>query len=219
MGAESSMPDSGGRREALDSADLDALVERTSGPQPWRRLFHATNGLVAAAVLTWTGISRGTALWILGTFVVALGALDVVRLVNREANAAFFKAFRHLASPREAKGPASSTLYSSGLFLVVALFPRPAAVSGILLLALSDPAASWVGRRWGRRPFFGGSLEGSGVFLLVSLAVLLPRHPWPVALAAALAATFAERLGWPLDDNLVVPLSGALVVTLLGSPT
>lgn len=217
MAEEPSMPDSDVGREAPRAAGFDALVERTSGPQPWRRVFHAVNGLVAAAVLTWTDISRGTALWILGAFVIVLGSLDVVRLASRDANAVFFKAFRHLASPREARGPASSTLYASGLFLVVALFPRPAAISGILLLALADPAASWVGRRWGRHPFFGGSLEGSGIFLLVSLIVLLPRHPWPVALAAALSATFAERLGWPLDDNLVVPLSGALVVTLLGS--
>lgn len=202
-----------------DAAGLETLVRRTAGAQPWRRVLHAMTGLLAVAVLDWAGISRGAALWILGALVVAALSLDGVRLLDRRANVLFFRAFPHLASPREAKGLASSTLYAMGLFLTVALFARRVAISGILLLALADPAASWVGRRWGRHPFLGGSLEGTGVFLMVSLGLLLTRHPWPVALGAAVVTTLAERLGWPLDDNLVVPLTGALAITLLGAFT
>jgi dolichol kinase len=215
LAEEDSGREAGAARESPGDVPLEALVERTSGPQPWRRIFHAFNGLLAAAVLSWTGISRGAALWILGVIVVVLLSLDAARLFHRGANVVFFRAFRHLASPREAKGLASSTLYASGLFLTVALFSHAAAVSGILLLALADPAASYVGRRWGRHRFLGGSVEGTGVFLVVSLALLLPRHPWPVALGAGVVTALAERLGWPLDDNVVVPLTGALAVTLL----
>ncbi|MCG6957623.1 MAG: hypothetical protein LJF04_16655 [Gemmatimonadetes bacterium] len=194
---------------------FETLVERSAGAQPWRRLFHAANGLVVAGVLYYTDLPRGLVVGILGALLLGFVALDVIRLRSRRANEVFFRAFKPLVTPREAKGPASSTWYALGLITTVAIFPRAAAISGILVLALADPSASWVGRRWGQHPFLGATLEGSAVFLTVSLAVLLMRHPWPVALAGAVVATVAERFAWPLDDNLVVPVVGAAAVTLL----
>lgn len=193
----------------------DPLVDRTSGAQPWRRLFHAANGLTVAAVLHYTAITRGLALGILAAILAVLIVLDLVRLRSSRANTLFFTTFRHLASPREATGPASSTWYTLGVLLTVALFSRENAISGILILAVADPVASYAGRRWGRIPFMGATLEGTLLFFLVATALLLPRHPWPVALGAGVVAALAERLAWPLDDNLAVPVAGAAAVTLL----
>jgi dolichol kinase len=99
--------------------------------------------------------------------------------------------------------------------LAVAFFSREVAVSGILVLALADPAASYVGQRWGRRPFLGASLEGTALFAAVAFAVLAPRHGLLPGAVGALAMTLAERLSWPLDDNLTIPVVGAAVLTLL----
>lgn len=196
---------------------LDPLVEQTRGAQPWRRVFHAFNGSAIAVGLTLLPVSRGMALVVLAGVLLGLVVLDVVRLRSAKANALFFSAFRHLASPREAGGPASSTWYTLGVILALALFSRQAAVSGILVLAFADPAASYGGRRWGRRPFLGASLEGTAIFALTAFAVLAPRHPVPVAAAAAVACALAERLSWPLDDNLTIPVAGAAAITLLES--
>ena len=141
---------------------------------------------------------------------------DFVRLRVDAANRLFFRFFRPLASPREAEGIASSTWYMLGITLAVTFASVPVAVSGILVMALSDPAASYFGRRWGRRPFLGGSMEGSMLFLLVTVAVLAPRHGWWIALAVALPVTFLERRSWPLDDNLTVPVASAVLVGVLG---
>jgi dolichol kinase len=197
----------------MDS-DFGALVERTAGPQPWRRLFHACNGLAIAGVLSLLPLSRAVVLGVLTAITVALAGLDALRLHSGRANQLFFLAFPHLLSPREAAGPASSSWYALGVLLAVALFPLPAAVSGVLVLGLGDPAASYVGRRWGRVPFLGGSAEGTATFLLVALLVLGVRHPVGVAIGAAVAATLAERLSWPLDDNLTIPVvsAGALFI-------
>jgi dolichol kinase len=211
------MPETSVGDEPRNTQRLDALVERTRGPQPWRRLFHFANGAIMAAVLVGTDLPRGAALVILGTIVVALLALDWVRLRDARANEAFFKAFVHLASPREARGIASSTWYAVALLVVVALFPRPAAVSGILVLAAGDPAAGWVGRRWGRRRFLGGTLEGSFAFACTAFLILALRHSLPIAAMAALLATVAERVSWPIDDNLAVPVTVAGLLTLLGA--
>ncbi len=201
---------------AAGEPPLELLVRRTSGPQPWRRVFHATNGVLIASAVTWWPLAPEMvrlALWVVSG-VLLVG--DLVRLRVDAANRLFFRFFRPLASPREADGIASSTWYMLGITVAVTFASVPVAVSGILVMALSDPAASYFGRRWGRRPFLGGSVEGSALFMLVTLAVLAPRHGWWIAVAVALPVTLLERRSWPLDDNLTVPVASAALVGVLG---
>lgn len=185
---------------------FEHLVAETTGAQPWRRIVHAVNGVTVASILTFWPYSEAAALVLLAGTVTTLFLFDALRLARRDVNTFFFRTFKQLASPREAEHIASSTWYMVGVALAFALTPTWAAVSGTLVLALADPAASYFGRRWGRRPFLGGSIEGSTVFFLVALATLLPRHPWTVALAVALPVTLLERRSWPLDDNLAIPV-------------
>jgi acyl phosphate:glycerol-3-phosphate acyltransferase len=191
-------------------------VARTEGRQPWRRVFHAVAGLLIVAALAILNPSWIEAVAVLGGLTAIALALDVLRLRSRRVNRLFFRGLQPFASPREAAGIASSTWFVIGCLLTVALFPRDIAVAAILVLALADSTASYVGRRWGRRPLGTGTVEGSLVFLTIALAVLVPLVGLVAALAAALAATVAERLPWPLDDNLTVPLvTGAVLWTLL----
>jgi dolichol kinase len=195
---------------------LRPLVDRTEGLQPWRRVFHALTGCSVAAWLSFSGASWKTHLLLFGAGVSLLFLGDLLRLRVPALNRAFFRAFRPLASPREAGGIASSTWYLLGCWLAIALFPVDIAIPSILVLALADPLASYVGRRWGKRPFFSGSIEGSTVFFSVSVAVLIPFAGWPVGVLVAGAATLLERFPWRLDDNLTIPLgTGALLWSLL----
>jgi dolichol kinase len=178
-------------------------------------MFHATNGVVFAAALTWWPYGTWTATAALWTVVAVLLAVDALRFKVPAVNRVFFRVLRPFASPREARGVASSTWYAIGIATAVTVTPIPVAVSGILVMALADPAASYYGQRWGRRPFLGGSLEGSLVFFVVALAVLLPRHGLWIALGVAVPVTVLERRSWPLDDNLTVPVVSALLVWLL----
>ncbi len=195
--------------------EIQSLVHGTAGPQPWRRVFHAASGVLVALALVILDLPRVTALGIIGAVVVALLLLDVARLTHGRLNAIFFSIFRHVASPREARGPASSTWYALGILITVAAFPLPAAVSGILVLGLADPVAGYVGRRWGRRPFLGATLEGTAVFAAVTFCVLAVRHGPTVGTLGAIVLALVERVSWPLDDNLTVPVAGAAVVTAL----
>jgi dolichol kinase len=90
-------------------------------------------------------------------------------------------------------------------------------VSAILVLGLADPVAGVVGQRFGSRPFLGGTVEGTAVFFAVALTILLLRHAWPPALAAAVLAALAERRSWPLDDNFAVPVVVALALRGVGA--
>lgn len=196
-------------------ADLADLVRSTEGIQPWRRVLHALNGIVTALFLVYLLPGR-EALLVLAGLLLFLLAMDFLRLRNPRANLLFFRWFRVLASPREERRVASSTWYTLGVFLAVLLFPRDAVIPGILVLALADPAASVVGRRFGRRPLGKGSVEGSGTFALVAFLVLWPFVGPGAAALGALSAATVEILPLGLDDNLTVPLTVAGVLTLQG---
>lgn len=197
-------------------SSFSELVRKTEGMQPWRRLFHAGNGIILVLLLQRLPAPKPTVLLALGSLLAALVLLDAVRLLNPGVNRVFFKAFAPLASPREAGKMASSTWYLLGVLLTLGIFPWSTALPGILVLALADPAAGAVGRAWGTRGLGKGTVEGSGAFALVAFGTLLFFVSWPLALLAALVTTTVEALPLPLDDNLTIPLvtSGALTFLL-----
>lgn len=199
-----------------DAPALAPLVARTEGAQPWRRLFHAAAGVGIAGGLLVLDPPWGAAVGLLALLTLIAAGVDLLRLTRPAVNVLFFRVLRPLASPREAQGVASSTWYLLGILLAVAVFPRPVAIPAILVLALADPAASYLGRRWGRRRLGAGTAEGSLVFLGVALAVLVPAAGWVVGAAVALLTAAAEAAPLPVDDNLLIPLlSGALLWSLL----
>jgi dolichol kinase len=195
-------------------ASLEALIERTRGLQPWRKIFHACTGLALAGFLSIPWLTRTQALIVLGSATVVLVAFDALRTRNRTVNALFFRVFSKLASPREASGMASSSWYAAGATVVTAFFSRDVAVSAMLVLGLADASASVVGQRWGKRPLLGGTVEGMATFFIVAGAILLARHAPAPALLSAMATTLAERNASFIDDNFTVPVACAVVLSV-----
>ncbi len=196
--------------------DLARLVERTTGLQPWRRLFHMTTGVAVSVILLRGYVPEGLALVILGVVLALMLGLDLVRLRHPETNRLFFLVFYRLASPREARGLASSTWYVTGMFLTLAIFPLEIAVAAILVLALADPLASYLGRRFGKRTLGGGTVEGTLVFLVVAFLVLAQFEEIPGAAGVALLASVVEPIPWRLDDNLTVPITVGVGLLIAG---
>jgi dolichol kinase len=194
---------------------LSELVKKTEGLQPWRRLFHAANGVVLVLVFQAGVIGDRALLAALGTLLAVLLLLDLIRLSIPEVNRLFFIGFTLLASPRETARPASSTWYLLGVLLTLILFPRDAAMGGILALAIADPAATLVGRQWGKKVFGKGTVEGSLVFAAVAFGALAIWAPWPQALGGAVLSAVVEALPWSVDDNLTIPLAAAGALLLL----
>ena len=196
---------------------LEQPVGVTEGFQPFRKLFHAKNAALISASLLLLDLSQTQASLVLGSIFLVLFVGDLIRLNAAWANEMFFRVFRGLASPRDAKGVASSTWYAFGVFLAVAFAPMHIAISAILVLGFCDPVASYVGVRWGRRPFLGGTVEGSAAFVILAASILLFRHPPAIALSVAVVAGLVERRSWPVDDNLTVPVVCAALLTWLGA--
>ena len=113
---------------------------------------------------------------------------------------------------------ASSSWYALSGALLWGFLPGAPAVAGLLVLGLADPAASVVGRTWGRRRLGKGTWEGSAAFVSVALVVLSIVVGLPQAIAVAAVAAAAEVIPSGLDDNLTVPLSTAVAVWVLSTP-
>lgn len=196
---------------------LYEAVARTEGLQPGRRVFHAFTGLTFAAVLYLLTSTPNQARWLFGGLLVVLLAADIARLTIPSLNLAFFRMFRLFASPRELAKIASSTWYVVGVLILCLFFPTGTWVPAVLVLALGDPSASYVGRRWGRRKLGGGTVLGSAAFYGVTAIVLAFFCPLPVALLVAACVAAVEALPrFVVDDNVTIPVATAGFMWLLG---
>ena len=201
-------------RDRYQNNRLAELVAKTTGLQTGRRIVHAITGTVIFVAVTQLDLSKSLTINGLSVLFLVLLASDLVRLRVPHLNILFFRFFQILVSPRESQNIASSTWYILGALIAIVLFPISAALSWILVLAWADPTASYLGRRWGKRSFLGGTLVGTTAFLVVAVLILSVRHPLTIAIPSACLITLVERLAWPLDDNLVLAPACAGILTL-----
>ena len=201
-------------RDRYQNNRLAELVAKTTGLQTGRRIVHAITGTVIFVAVTQLDLSKSLTITGLSVLFLILLASDLVRLRVPHLNILFFRFFQILVSPRESQNIASSTWYILGALIAIVLFPISAALSGILVLAWADPTASYLGRRWGKRSFLGGTLVGTTAFLVIAVLILSVRHPLTIAIPSACLITLVERLAWPLDDNLVLAPACAGILTL-----
>ncbi len=100
------------------------------------------------------------------------------------------------------------------VFLWLPAYLRPS----LLLLALSDPVATWVGTKFGKRKLaWGKSLEGSLCFFAVAFLCLFLLCSYPLVLSAvtALLVALVESVGRRGVDNLTIPLATSLFLRFL----
>jgi glycerol-3-phosphate acyltransferase PlsY len=98
----------------------------------------------------------------------------------------------------------------------VLVFDKMIAVSALSFLVIGDTAAAVVGKRFGKKLFWGKSLAGSFACFVCCLLIgyALLTNEW-VILAGALTATIVEALPVPMDDNMRVPIASGLIMQLV----
>ncbi len=173
-------------------------------------------GLAAIPLLYWGGALSRWAVLVVCLPGLAGVAFDIYRLWSPAANTFAFSLWGGLLKASEADRLTGSTHYVLGMLGAVALYPKPAAVCASLYMAWADPAASFVGRRVGRRPVGHKTREGFCAFVAVAFATGLVFFSWPVALAGAAAAGLLELFTprWA-NDNSLIPIGAGLLLALL----
>lgn len=182
-----------------------------------RSLFHVASGLGALSLVRLLP-GRGWLVAVSAAFAVSGWTMEIARRRSRAVNDLLMRLFAPVAHPHERHRVNSSTWYCTALLALSLLAPLRSAEIGVLVLALADPAAGLIGRRFGRTRLRGArSLEGSLGFLAVGTLVaatwlilgsgLAVRPALFIAAVAATVGALVELFSTRLDDNLTIPLS------------
>jgi dolichol kinase len=176
-----------------------------------RNLFHFSGIIIPGCYILFDRMV--TLFFALSIFLVCL-TLDILRIRGRLqlgwAETCLKAHERHSLS--------GSFFYTSAAFITVLVFERNVAIAALLVLCVSDPLSSLLGRHFGRvRLPFNKSLEGSltffaSSFLILTISGFNPGTSGIVSVVAALTELFTVR---PVDDNFSIPLVTAFALTLL----
>lgn len=195
-----------------------------------RSIFHMSSGVVALVMIQHTFPLRILS-WVMTVLLVTSIGLEISRKYSSRVNDFLMKHLGVIAHPHEHHRVNSGTWYIVALFLLSFTVTPMIASLAVIILGFCDPAAAFVGRRWGKvRIYSGRTLEGTltfiGTGILLSLGVM-SLYYWgqfsflqmlAIASAASVAGGVAELYSKRIDDNLSIPLiSGwaAMLVYLL----
>jgi phytol kinase len=107
--------------------------------------------------------------------------------------------------------------YALGIILSLTIFQPSVGYASIAILTLGDGSASLFGKKFGKTPFpfnKAKNLEGSILgFILAFLGATLFVDPIRALISAA-AGMLVECLPTPINDNLIIPLTTGLILTL-----
>ncbi|MBI4665873.1 MAG: hypothetical protein HY751_05605 [Nitrospinae bacterium] len=182
-----------------------------------RKLFHALAASIIPALYHLEVLPRGVIVAAVTLLAVLWIWVDSARLKLPRFNTWVMARFSFLMKKKEAHSVSGVSYLLGGTAIALLLFPPAVAVSTLFFIALGDPAAAVIGKRFGTiKLLHGRSLQGSLAMLAVCLVVarFIGGFAWPVSIAGALVATLAELYSGRIDDNLMVPiLAGATMVS------
>jgi len=212
------------------AADLPAALVQTQQLKPFnyaRNINHTVLALIGV-LLYYFYLTHQQAVAVLGTLFIIFVILEMTRRFSKRLNDFWVdKVFRAIVRPSERYRINSATIFLTALLIIVWIFPKTAAITATLVLGFSDPAATIVGKRWGRRRIWADkTLIGSLAFFVVGFIVvgtfLILTEPgyglWRISgIAAGMAGagTITELFSGRIDDNFSVPIVCAIVGTLL----
>lgn len=199
------------------------VAGRPARPENYARsIFHMACGSVALTTLCVLP-NRASVAAASGGCAMAAWGMEAARRRSPRVNDSLMRFFGAVAHPSERHRVNSSTWYATALFLIALVAPRHAAELAVLTLAFADPAAGFIGRRFGRIMLAAKrSLEGSLGFVLVGFVTtfgwltVTSELALPVRLllsaTAAVTGALTEIVSVKLDDNFTIPTAVAAAV-------
>lgn len=158
--------------------------------------------------------------------------LEIGRRYSDALRSVSLRLFGKFIHPHEHVRVNSATWYASALLILAFAFDPMTCALAVLALGYGDPAAAWVGRRWGRTRLYNArSLEGTLTFATVTFAgallLLKLAHPeltlpvrFLIAGVAGISGAIAELFSGRVDDNFTIPVvvaaSTAAALALVG---
>lgn len=203
-------------KSAKTDADRDRMTFRYEFA---RKAIHLSSLLIP---LIYWHIGRKQALLILAPVTLGFLLVDVFKNVIPSLSAWYHATFQTMLREHELSKDRlhlnGATWITLAAFALIAFFPKTIAVAAFAMVSISDTVAALVGKKYGQHHFGQKSFEGSLAFFLsaIPIVAMIPGLLFPVGLVMAIAGTITEamvlRIGeFRIDDNLSVPLVGAIV--------
>lgn len=198
---------------------LGRLVLRGIFSKLPRSVFHMVGVATAPAVSLFvpskvflSGMAIVTALFM---------AFESARFADKKVNRWFFRYCVKLLRGNEVSRLTGVTYVMVATLVCFLAFRSEIAILAMVFLAVGDPMSGLVGP-WGRWWIRGRTLEGHLAFLIPSLAAgwalsfYLFGIPPIMPIAGAVVATVIHALNLPVNDNLTIPVSAGLAMTVAG---
>ena len=157
------------------------------------------------------GLDREVMIIITGSLTGVAVALEIGRWRLPALNGWFQARFAVLMKQSESSQVLGSTYMAAASLIVFLFFDKELAILALLYIAVGDPLAGVVGKRYGRVKIGSKSVEGTLAFAVGAGAVGCGMIaggldvPYWVALGGAGLGALVELFPSPLDDNLTVP--------------
>lgn len=187
-----------------------------------RKVFHVLSSSVVPLFYWFLPFSQTAAqgrafILIVLSFALALFFFfDGLRLISPSFNRYIMRHFSLLIRQSEEKRFTGATFTCLSFLIVVFFFSREIAVTAMLFLSLGDTSAEIVGKNWGRKKYFGRSLEGmAGFFITAFPLAWIILQDWQPALIGAIMGALIEFFSFRIDDNLTVPVLSATSIWLI----
>jgi len=141
---------------------------------------------------------------------------DTLRIYVTHLTQIYEKIFgKLLRSAEKGKKLNGATLLLLGFSVATILFEKEIAILAMLILAVSDSLAAIIGMKFGRREWFGKTMEGSLAFFITTFFItgFFSDNIGIITSGAALI-TGVELFSGKLNDNLTIPVISGLFFTV-----
>lgn len=192
----------------------------------FRKFIHFSSASIPIGYLY---LDKKSVLTILLPVLAALLFFEVVKYFNKSIFEIYYKLFgellrNHESDRKKIRITGASWLLISDVLCII-LFPKLIAVTGMLVLSLSDSISALVGKHFAKKQFAPNrSYLGSFTFLNVSILIVVfsPKYlylplEYILGFSAVLVTTIADSINIPIDDNFTIPIvtSGLLYLLYL----
>ena len=160
---------------------------------------------------------RTTTLTLLLPITLLFILLDYLRLINKKIKMMYDFYFGYVTRSEESKKITGASYVFLSSSIIIFFFSKEIAICSLLIMSVSDTLAALIGRKYGIIKLNDKTLEGSLVFFVSSLLIVLTMNlNLLVAIISVFIATYVEYAKpGNIDDNLSVPLSFSISYSLL----
>ena len=188
-----------------------------------RKSIHLSSSVVPIAFYF---VSREFALIVLGISAFMLISIDLLRRGNEPFRLFYHRFMKPILRKHEVQYDrhvfTGGTYIVIAFFLCVLFFPKPVAITSMLVVIFCDSFAAIIGKNWGRHFISNKTFEGSAAFFISGMIIifLTPKvttsvNEYFIGFAAVFLSTIFELLPVKIDDNISTPIFFGLVYMAL----